>query len=141
MIFVSRLLAIYRQVEFCTGISNLTVFLKFPWTRWKYLWAWSGLLRGLKWSFVIGELRNRFINIIWIKQELQLIFLYELLRGKLPVRPISPLILPRWVWLKLPCIIFIYYLRHFCNFIGSEQRYFSLIWHTYMWKLKTLCGL
>ena len=106
-LFQNYILALgnYRRVEFCRRISNLIVFTKFPWTRWKYLWACRGYRELLKWSLVIGELRNRFINIIWIKRELpQLIFLYELLQGKLPVRLILPLILPRWVWLKLPCI-------------------------------------
>ena len=28
----------------------------------------------------------------------------------------------------------------FCNLIGLEQWYFSLIWNTYKWKLQTLCG-
>ena len=32
-----------------------------------------------------------------------------------------------------------YYMRNFCNLIGLEQRYFSLIWNTYMWKLQTFC--
>ena len=29
-----------------------------------------------------------------------------------------------------------YYMRNFCNLIGLEQWYFSLIWNTYMWKLQ-----
>ena len=33
-----------------------------------------------------------------------------------------------------------YYMRNFCNLIGLEQLYFSLIWNTYMWKLQTFCG-
>ena len=33
-----------------------------------------------------------------------------------------------------------YYMRNFCNLIGLEQWYFSLIWNTYMWKLQNLCG-
>ena len=33
-----------------------------------------------------------------------------------------------------------YYMRNFCNLIGLEQWYFSLIWNTYMWKLQILCG-
>ena len=33
-----------------------------------------------------------------------------------------------------------YYIRNFCNLIGLEQWYFSLIWNTYMWKLQTFCG-
>ena len=33
-----------------------------------------------------------------------------------------------------------YYMRNFCNLIGLEQWYFSLIWNTYMWKLQTSCG-
>ena len=33
-----------------------------------------------------------------------------------------------------------YYMRNFCNLIGLEQWYFSLIWNTYMWKLQTFCG-
>ena len=32
-----------------------------------------------------------------------------------------------------------YNMRNFCNLIGLEQWYFSLIWNTYMWKLQTLC--
>ena len=30
--------------------------------------------------------------------------------------------------------------RNFCNLIGLEQWYFSLIWNTNMWKLQTVCG-
>ena len=33
-----------------------------------------------------------------------------------------------------------HYVRNFCNLIGLEQWYFSLIWNTYMWKLQTFCG-
>ena len=33
-----------------------------------------------------------------------------------------------------------YYMRNFCNLIGLEQWYFSLIWNTYMWKLQTFGG-
>ena len=33
-----------------------------------------------------------------------------------------------------------YYMRNFCNLIGLEQWYFSLIWNTYMWKFQTFCG-
>ena len=33
-----------------------------------------------------------------------------------------------------------YYMRNFCNLIGLEQWYFSLIWNTYMWKLQTFYG-
>ena len=33
-----------------------------------------------------------------------------------------------------------YYVRNFCNLIGWEQWYFSLILNTYMWKLQTFCG-
>ena len=29
-----------------------------------------------------------------------------------------------------------YNMRNFCNLIGLEQWYFSLIWNTYMWKLQ-----
>jgi len=29
-----------------------------------------------------------------------------------------------------------YYMRNFCNLIGLEQRYFSLIWNTYMWNTR-----
>ena len=32
-----------------------------------------------------------------------------------------------------------YYMKNFCNFIGLEQWYFSVIWNTYMWKLQTFC--
>ena len=32
-----------------------------------------------------------------------------------------------------------YYVRNFCNLIGLEQWYFSLIWNTYMWKLQNYC--
>ena len=31
-------------------------------------------------------------------------------------------------------------MRNFCNLIGLEQWYFSLIWNTYMWKLQNYCG-
>ena len=30
-------------------------------------------------------------------------------------------------------------MKNFCNLIGLEQWYFSLIWNTYMWKLQTFC--
>ena len=33
-----------------------------------------------------------------------------------------------------------YYMRNFCNLIGLERWYFSLIWNTYMWKLQTFVG-
>ena len=33
-----------------------------------------------------------------------------------------------------------YCIRNFCNLIGLEQRYFRLIWNTYMWKLQTFRG-
>ena len=33
-----------------------------------------------------------------------------------------------------------YYMKNFCNLIGLEKWYFSLIWNTYMWKLQTFCG-
>ena len=33
-----------------------------------------------------------------------------------------------------------YYMRNFCNLIGLEQWYFTLIWNTYMWKLQTFYG-
>ena len=33
----------------------------------------------------------------------------------------------------------IYYIRSFCNLIGLDQWYFTLIWDTYMWKLQTFC--
>ena len=32
------------------------------------------------------------------------------------------------------------YMRNFCNLIGLEQWYFSLIWNTDMWKLQTFCS-
>ena len=32
-----------------------------------------------------------------------------------------------------------YYMKNFCNLIGLEKWYFSLIWNTYMWKLQTFC--
>ena len=32
-----------------------------------------------------------------------------------------------------------YYMTNFCNLIGLEQWYFSLIWNTYMWKLQPFC--
>ena len=38
--------------------------------------------------------------------------------------------------IRLPWLY--YYLRNFCHLIGWEQRYFSLIWNTYMWKLQLL---
>ena len=31
-------------------------------------------------------------------------------------------------------------MRNFCDLIGLEQWYFSLIWNTYPWKLPTFCG-
>ena len=35
-----------------------------------------------------------------------------------------------------------YYIKSFCNLIAFiEQRYFRLIWDTYMWKLQTFCGV
>ena len=37
-------------------------------------------------------------------------------------------------------ILLYYYMRNFCNLIGLEQRYFSLIWNTYMWKLQPFAG-
>ena len=37
-------------------------------------------------------------------------------------------------------LLLYYYMRNFCNLIGLEQRYFSLIWNTYMWKLQTFLG-
>ena len=33
-----------------------------------------------------------------------------------------------------------YYMRNFCNLIGLEQCYFSLIWNTYMWILQPFAG-
>ena len=33
-----------------------------------------------------------------------------------------------------------YYMKNFCNLIGLEQWYFTLIWNTYMWKLQTFAG-
>ena len=33
-----------------------------------------------------------------------------------------------------------YYMKNYCNLIGLEQWYFSLIWNTYIWKLQTFCG-
>ena len=33
-----------------------------------------------------------------------------------------------------------YYTRNFCNLIGLDQWYFSLIWNTYMWKLQIFFG-
>ena len=33
-----------------------------------------------------------------------------------------------------------YNIRNFCNLIGLEEWYFSLISNTYMWKLQTFCG-
>ena len=35
---------------------------------------------------------------------------------------------------KLQCLY--YYMKNFCNLIGLEQWYFSLVWNTYMWKLQ-----
>ena len=32
-----------------------------------------------------------------------------------------------------------YYIRNFCKLIGLEQWYFSLIWNTYLWKLRNVC--
>ena len=31
----------------------------------------------------------------------------------------------------------LYYMRNFCDLIGLEQWYFSLIWNSYLWKLQT----
>ena len=33
-----------------------------------------------------------------------------------------------------------YYMTNFCNLIGLEQWYFSLIWITYMWNYKPFAG-
>ena len=33
-----------------------------------------------------------------------------------------------------------YYMTNFCNLIGLEQCYFSLIWNAYMRKLQTFAG-
>ena len=33
-----------------------------------------------------------------------------------------------------------YYMRNFCNLIGLEQWYFSLIWNTHRWKLQPFVG-
>ena len=33
-----------------------------------------------------------------------------------------------------------YYMKNYCNLIGSEQWHFSFIWNTYMWKLPTFWG-
>ena len=33
-----------------------------------------------------------------------------------------------------------YYMRNFCDLIGQERWYFSLIWNTYIWKLQTFVG-
>ena len=41
------------------------------------------------------------------------------------------------------CVIYLclyYYMRNFCNLIGLEQGYFSLIWNAYMWKLQPFAG-
>ena len=43
-----------------------------------------------------------------------------------------------YFWLEFWFLYF--YMRNFCNLIGLEQWYFSLIWNTYMWKLQTFCG-
>ena len=44
-------------------------------------------------------------------------------------------------WWSLMILHLLYcYMRNFCNLIGLEQWYFSLIWNTYMWKLQILCG-
>ena len=40
----------------------------------------------------------------------------------------------------IPLMILYYYMRNYCNLIGLEQWYFSLIWNNYMWKLQTFCG-
>ena len=37
-------------------------------------------------------------------------------------------------------LVLYYYMKNYCNFIGLQQWYFSLIWNTYMWKLQTFCG-
>ena len=60
-----------------------------------------------------------------------------------PPPPPSP---DRWQankspWWSLMILHLLYcYMRNFCNLIGLEQWYFSLIWNTYMWKLQILCG-
>ena len=37
------------------------------------------------------------------------------------------------------CSFLYYNRRNFCNLIGLEQWYSSLIWNTYMWKVQTFC--
>ena len=40
-----------------------------------------------------------------------------------------------------PLLLSLYnYMRNFCNLIGLEQWYLSLIWNTYIWKLQNYCG-
>ena len=43
-----------------------------------------------------------------------------------------------WIYKEEVVIVLYYYMRNFCNLIGLEQWYFSLIWNTYMWKLQNL---
>ena len=42
-------------------------------------------------------------------------------------------------WVCIIIVILYYYMKIFCNLIGLEQWYFSLIWNSYMWKLQTFC--
>ena len=52
-------------------------------------------------------------------------------------------LLSKWMCLNGFSLFFVmnwFVMRNFCNLIGLEQWYFSLIWNTYMWKLQTFCG-
>jgi len=51
--------------------------------------------------------------------------------------PVQPRLPAGWL-VRFPGLY--YYMRNFCNLIGLEQWYFSLIWNTYMWKLQTFSG-
>ena len=44
------------------------------------------------------------------------------------------------VYVRMLLLHLYYNMKNFCNFIGLEQWYLSLIWNTYMWKLQTFCG-
>ena len=51
------------------------------------------------------------------------------------------------IWITIPLMpkrklaLLYHYMRNFCNLIGLERWYFSLIWNTYMWKLQTFCDI
>ena len=72
-------------------------------------------------------------------------YLYGLYKEEVPPRGLRTL--KRVLFIFATFIIIInalhllyYYMKNFCNLIGLEQCYFSLIWNTYMGKLQTFCG-